>query len=199
VTAVTPPVNRPGGYLRVLEQASHPGGDVFETVLGIPAHPLLLHAAVVFVPLLVAAALAFALVPPVRSRIAWAVVLLALAGPLSALFTKLSGDAFRRRLIRRHLVSPQVLTKISTHQSYGNMTLYLTVGLGLLTLLLVGYVLAGARRAGGSGGAGVATAGPGATALLIVLVVGTVALALASGYYVFRTGDTGAHIVWKGF
>ncbi len=172
---------------------------MFQTVLGIPAHPLLLHAAVVFVPLLVAAALAYALVPPIRSRIAWAVVLLALAGPLSALFAKLSGDAFRHRLIRRHLVSPQVLAKVSTHQSYGNMTLYLTAALGLLTLLLVGYVLAGARRAGAYRGADVVAAGPGATALLVVLVVGTVALALAAGYYVFRTGDTGAHIVWKGF
>jgi hypothetical protein len=26
----------------------------------------------------------------------------------------------------------------------------------------------------------------------------TVALGAATGYYVFRTGDTGAHIVWSG-
>jgi len=31
-----------------------------------------------------------------------------------------------------------------------------------------------------------------------VLAVVTVGLALASAYYVFRAGDTGAHVVWTG-
>ncbi len=161
---------------------------MFETVLGIPAHPLLLHAAVVFIPLLVAAALAYALVPAIRPRIGWAVVLLALAGPLSALFAKLSGDAFRRRLIRRHLVSPQVISKVTTHQGYGNMTLYLTVALGVVVLVMVAVALARRNRSGASW-----------TALSLVLLVASVGLSVATGYYVFRTGDTGAHIVWQGF
>ncbi len=161
---------------------------MFETVLGIPAHPLLLHAAVVFVPLLVLAALAYALVPAIRTRIAWAVVLLALAGPLSALLAKLSGDAFRRRLIRRHLVAPEVISKISTHQSYGNMTLYLAAALGVVTLVAVGITLG---RRGASGRMW--------SAASIVLLIASVGLSVATGYYVFRTGDTGAHIVWQNF
>ncbi|HEX2356851.1 MAG TPA: hypothetical protein VHI50_10380, partial [Micromonosporaceae bacterium] len=65
---------------------------MFEEILGVPAHPLLVHAAVVFVPLLIAAALAYALVPALRGRVGWAVALLAVAAPLAAWFATLSGN-----------------------------------------------------------------------------------------------------------
>jgi uncharacterized membrane protein len=153
--------------------------NVFETILGIPAHPLLVHAAVVFVPLLVAAALAYPLIPRLRQRIAWAVVALAVVAPLSALFAKLSGDSFRNRLIHRDVASPEILAKISEHQSYGTMCLYLAAALGLVTLV---FVLLRSRPA----------------VLSLVLTVISVGLSLVTGYYAFRTGDTGAHIVWQG-
>jgi uncharacterized membrane protein len=149
-------------------------------ILGIPAHPLLVHAAVVFVPLLVVAALAYTLIPRLRQRIAWAVVALAVVAPCCALFAKLSGDAFRSRLIRRGTTSPEILAKISQHQSYGTTCLYLVAGLALVTLV---FVLLRSRPA----------------VLSVGLTVIAIGLSLATGYYVFRTGDTGAHIVWQGF
>ncbi len=154
---------------------------VFETVFGLPAHPLLIHAAVVFVPLLIFAGLVYAFVPQLRSRVAWAVAILAVVGPLSALAAKLSGDAFRARIVRKHLASPEILSKVDAHRHFGTLTVYLSVALGVVVLLLL-LVPALRQRVIG--------------AVSAVVVLG---LAVATGYYVYRTGDTCAHIVWSGY
>jgi hypothetical protein len=179
---------------------------LFEEVLGIPAHPLLVHAAVVFVPLQILAAFAYAIVPYVRRLIAWLVVALAVVAPLAALFSKLSGDAFRARLIRNGSVGPPVLDKISQHSSYGNNTLYFSIGLSVAMLALVAVQVLRSRRPATAG----AAAGDGeeahkgdqqAKGSIIVAAVLTVAVLVVgafTGYYVFKTGDSGAHIVWSG-
>jgi uncharacterized membrane protein len=158
---------------------------VFESFNGLPLHPLLVHAVVVLVPLLVIGALAYVLFPRLRGRLAWVVVLLALAAPVAALAAELSGTAFRARLIKRNLTSPSILTKISQHESYGQKLVYVTIALGVLTLL-VAYLTT--RR-------GVRVPAWGS----IVLNVAVVAVALACAFYVFQTGDTGAKTVWTGY
>ncbi|HEY7175652.1 MAG TPA: DUF2231 domain-containing protein [Micromonosporaceae bacterium] len=159
---------------------------MFNTIAGIPAHPLLIHAAVVFIPLLIIGAIVYALWPGVRGRINWAVIALAIIGPLAALFAKLSGQNLRRHLIDEHF-SGTILTKVNQHMSYGNMTLWFTIALGVVTLGVVGYLW----RV-------VPTGGTESIVVRAVSVVLTVALGAVTGYYVFRTGDTGAHIVWQG-
>ena len=47
---------------------------MFEEIGGLPLHPLVLHAAVVFVPLQVLLALGYALLPALRRATLWAVV-----------------------------------------------------------------------------------------------------------------------------
>jgi len=158
---------------------------VFNTILGIPAHPLLIHAAVVFIPLLIIGAIVFAVWPQSRSKIGWAVAALAIIGPISALFAKLSGQNLRQHLIDEHF-SGTILTKIDQHMSYGNMTLWWTIGLGVITLAIVGYVW---RARPGS---------KDSTAVRAASIVLTIGIGAVAGYYVFRTGDTGAHIVWSG-
>ncbi len=153
---------------------------IFETITGLPLHPLVIHAVVVLVPLLVLAGLAYALVPRLRGRIAWVTVLLALAGVGSTLLAKLSGDAFRRRIVRKHLASQEILVKIDSHRSLGTTTLYLTIALAVVVLALV--LLRNVPR--------------GASVVLAVLTVG---LGLVTVYYVYRTGDAGARIVWTGY
>jgi hypothetical protein len=143
------------------------------------------HAVVVLVPLLVIGVLAYVLVPRLRQRLGWVVALLAIAAPLAALLAKLSGDAFRARLIKRNLTSAEILVKISQHQSYGQVLLYVTAALGVLTLLVV--YLATWRAAD------VPVWGS------VTLNVAVVALALVCAFYAFRTGDTGAKIVWQGY
>ncbi len=153
---------------------------VFETFLGIPLHPFMIHTAVVFVPLLVLAALVYALVPRLRRRVGWLMVGLAVIAPLCALLSKLSGDAFRARLARRG-ASANLLSQIDGHRALGTRLVYIVAGLGVVALLLA--LLPPARQT---------------KAVSLALVVLTVVLSLASAYYVFRTGDTGAHIAWGG-
>ena len=74
---------------------------MFDKFMGLPMHPLLVHAVAVFVPLLVLAALAYAFIPPLRARVGWVAVLLAVAAPVSAFVTMKSGEALERRLIAK--------------------------------------------------------------------------------------------------
>jgi uncharacterized membrane protein len=153
--------------------------SVFETFNGLPLHPLVVHAAVVFIPLLIAAVLAYAFVPRVRSRVDWLVVGLAVVAPLTALTAKITGDAFRAREVRRHTASPSVLAKIDHHRLLGTWTLYVTIALGLVALALVLV----RRRP---------------VAVSALLVVAALGLSVAGGILVYLTGDSAAKIVWTG-
>lgn len=160
---------------------------MFNTIGGIPTHPLLIHAAVVFIPLLIVSAIVYAIWPRVRGKIWWAVVALAIIGPVAALFAKLSGQDLRQHLINTGVGQGALLVKINQHMSYGTNTLWWTIALGVVTLIVIGYL----RRA-------VPARGTESIAVRTVSVVVTVALGAVTGYYVFKTGDTGAHIVWQG-
>jgi uncharacterized membrane protein len=168
--------------VRGKDQGFNEEASVFEEVDGLPLHPLLIHAAVVFIPLLILGAVAYAVVPRLRPRIGWAVTLLAVVAPLAATFAKLSGDAFRKRLIEQNGLSGQLLNRVNDHRDLGNITLWLTIALGVTSLLLVFLT---SRRS---------PALPRGAAVVVALIV--VGLAVGSGYYVFWTGDYGARAVW---
>ena len=168
---------------------------MFNTILGIPAHPLLIHFAVVFIPLLVVGAIVYAAWPPFHPRIGWAVLALAIIAPFCGLFAKLSGQDFKARLIREKLTSSKGLSQIAVHNSYGNHTFWWTVALGILTLVLIGYYWQ-------TGKSTTTVATDGASSWNAVRIGSTVVMVVVGaivGYYVFRTGDTGAHIVWQGY
>jgi hypothetical protein len=169
---------------------------LFEKLLGLPAHPLLVHAAVIFVPLLVVGALAYALVPRWRSRIGWVVALLAVIGPISATLAKLSGDAFHNRLVRRG-ASGQLVDMIIQHRGYGTTTLWCAVPLGVVVLIFL-YLTSQRGPLARVGRLAAGEPRPGTSALLLhgVLIVVTVGLALASAFYVYKTGDSGARMSW---
>lgn len=159
--------------------------------MGIPAHPLLVHAAVVFVPLLAALTIAYALVPFVRAHTRWVLGLLALATPVAALLAKLSGDAFFKRLDEAGGISEGYYPRLERHQDLGTMTLYTSIALGVLALALV-YVVAPRAATPAAGRLG------STRAVSVALSVLAVAAAGASLYYVIRTGDSGAKAVWEG-
>ncbi|MFC0505456.1 DUF2231 domain-containing protein [Micromonospora costi] len=160
---------------------------MFEEFMGIPAHPLVLHAAVVFVPLLAVLTVGYAFIPPIRSHTRWVLGLLAVGAPLSALGAKLTGDAFFDRLLTGNRVSPEYVPRLEAHQEFGNLTLYATIGLGVVALALV-YLVAPASTAGA----------PARPALTWALRVLSLVAAGVSVYYVVRTGDSGAKAVWEG-
>jgi predicted membrane protein DUF2231 len=173
---------------------------VFETFLGLPAHPLIVHAAAVFVPLMIAAAVAYALVPRVRRPIGWLVLTLAVVGPAAAWAARLSGDAFRARLIRKRYATATLLKNLDVHRGYAYLTSWYTLLLGVLMVVLI---LAHRTRSLGVDPDTAAQASPAVVLPLppvldVILIVLVIAASVVTGYYIFRTGDTGAHIVWKG-
>jgi len=163
---------------------------MLEEFMGVPLHPLLVHAPVVFVPLLALLAVGYAFVPLIRPHTRWVLGLLAIATPVAAFLTKLSGDAFLRRLQSRNQVTPEFLPRLQAHQELGTLTVYATVALGLLTLALV-YLVAPRIAAA-------ATAADSSRALSLVVRLLTLVAAGVSLYYVIRTGDSGGKAVWEG-
>ncbi|MEV4618142.1 DUF2231 domain-containing protein [Asanoa sp. NPDC049573] len=154
-------------------------------ILGIPAHPLIIHAAVVFIPLLCLAAVVYALVPKVRGQIGWATLALAVIAPLAAWFAMESGEDLRDRLVAAGF-SAEILDKVNQHQSYGDRTWWFTLALGVVTLVML-FITSGSRRVPHV---------PVWTNLAFSIVI--IALAVATAIYVFLTGDSGAHAVWEG-
>jgi uncharacterized membrane protein len=151
---------------------------MFDEVLGLPVHALVVHFAVVLTPLLVAVSVAYALVPRWRSATAWAVVLLALGAFASVFASWASGP----RLLEARFATAEgpLADNIAAHAAFATPLLLAVLGLAAASLILV-YASRGDRF----GKAGTK-----------VLSGVTVVLALAAAYYVFRTGDSGARAVW---
>jgi uncharacterized membrane protein len=153
---------------------------VFDQIGGLPVHVLVLHAAVVFVPLLGLGAIVYGVVPRWRPRIGWAVFLLSIITPIVCFVTRESGLKFYDRVFPRS--SPAGKVMLNNHMHFGTLTFWFVLALGVVTLVTVILTM---RK----------------NALLprvadLGLAVVMVALAAISGYYVFRTGDSGAHVVW---
>ncbi|MET7876152.1 DUF2231 domain-containing protein [Micromonospora profundi] len=163
---------------------------MFEEFMGLPAHPLVLHAAVVFVPLLALLTVGYAFVPPIRPHTRWVLGLLAVGAPLSALLAKLSGDAFFDRMRSANRVTPEFLPKLEAHQEFGDFTLWASIGLAIVALALVRFVAPRTADANADARQG--------RALTVALQVLSLVAAGVAVYYVIRTGDSGAKAVWEG-
>lgn len=159
---------------------------MIDELMGLPAHPLIVHAAVIFGPLLIAAVLTYALVPPVRKTIWWAVAGLGVAGPIALWLAKLSGDSFRERQMRNG-VQGELLNKINEHANFGQMAAWYGTALGVLALAMVYLISTAARR-------------PISSSSQIVnyaLIVASLVLAGLTAYYLFKVGHSGATMVWE--
>lgn len=157
---------------------------MFERVLGLPAHPLFIHAAVVLVPLLAIAGVLYAVWPGARRHVRWTMIVLAVATPGAVFAAKQSGEAFEKS---DNFQSPELQEKIEQHEGFGTTLFLLVLGLALVALIMAYLVRPAADQSVGPVAAHWALAGL------------TVVLALAALYYVFKTGDTGAKMVWDGF
>ncbi|MDF5751986.1 DUF2231 domain-containing protein [Spongiactinospora sp. TRM90649] len=150
---------------------------MFEQILGLPAHPLIVHGAVVLAPLAVLASIAYALLPGWRTRLGWAVAGLSVAAPAAVFAARQSGIALKAQLFPDGPPA-QMAGPIGDHEGFAGPLLWTTVGLGVAGLLMV---FAGPRLG---------------KTLSAVLSGVTVLLALAVGFYVIRAGHTGAIAVW---
>jgi len=97
--------------------------------------------------------------------------------------------------VRNHTASPQGLINIDNHRSYGTITVYLTTGLAVLMLIML---LAQRASVRGTAQANLMIQPNGSVVIGAILSLVVVATAIVTGYYIFKTGDTGAHVVWNG-
>jgi uncharacterized membrane protein len=154
---------------------------VFDQINGLPVHALVLHFAVVFVPLLALGAIAYAVIPRWRPKIGWAVLALSIVAPITCFVTKESGEKLYDRTVAQGMKG-KALVELNKHMSFGTDTFWWVLALGVVTLVMV--LLTWRSRqlpmiASAAGG--------------VVMVV----LAVIAGYYVYRTGDSGATVVWN--
>ncbi|SCG43884.1 DUF2231 domain-containing protein [Micromonospora inositola] len=157
---------------------------MFREVNGLPGHVLVIHAVVVLVPLLALLSVAYGVLPRWRSRFGWAVAVLAVLTPIVTFVAKESGEELEKVLTGQGY-PPEGLQKIREHSEYGDTLLWFTLGLAVAALLLL-LVTSGLERVRRLP----SWLGWALTAVVAVLAV----FALV---YVYRTGDSGAKMVWS--
>lgn len=152
---------------------------MFSTISGLPAHPLIVHAVVVFVPLAALSGLIVAVWPAARARYAP----LALAVATIALVLVPVATHSGQQLVEH--VQPSSF--VAKHTAMANGLLPFVALLWLALAVLVGArVLRHSRNIDW------------AKYLVGVAAVAVVAGAVASGVQVARIGDSGARAAWHG-
>ncbi|WP_255657734.1 DUF2231 domain-containing protein [Actinoplanes sp. L3-i22] len=139
-----------------------------------------MHLAVVFVPLLAIGAVVYALAASWRPKLGWAVGLLAIAAPVATFVAKESGQKLYDSKLSTF--SPKGKQILADHMHFGSMTFWFVLGLGIVSLIMVALTLRAGRKL--------------PVVANLAFIVLTLVLAAGSGYYVFKTGDSGATAVW---
>ncbi|MGH3727487.1 MAG: DUF2231 domain-containing protein [Micromonosporaceae bacterium] len=171
---------------------------MFEEVLGLPAHPLTVHAPIVLVPLLIMVALGYALIPPLRRALGLALVVLSMLAPASVWGAREAGFAFRERLAARDMMPAELSAQVDEHATASLRLFWFTVALGVvgLVLAMVGRAM---RRSPEEEYESESGSGRGVLIVIAVLLaIAVLGLSGASGYYLFETGDSGSRMVWEG-
>jgi uncharacterized membrane protein len=149
------------------------------TIFGLPAHPLIVHAVVVLVPLAAVSGLVVAVWPAARARYAPLALAVATLALISVPLATQTGEKLESH------VRPSAFVEHHTAMADGLLPF-----MALLWLALA--VLVAARRFGASSDVNWPKYVAGAAA--VVAVVG----AVASGVQVVRIGDSGARAAWHG-
>lgn len=149
---------------------------MFDTILGLPVHPLVVHGVVVLVPVAACAAIAVAVVRRYRERYRYAPLVLTTMALVGAWVAIQSGQELKERL----QISGIVARQVTRHQDAGEMLLWPVLALWVLTILLV--VLE--RR-------------PPAPRVMSIVGFLTVVAGVAALVQVTLVGHSGATAVWS--
>jgi uncharacterized membrane protein len=151
---------------------------VFDLINGLPVHPLVVHAAVVLIPLSMLGTVLIAVKRSWRKSLGWWVVALTAAATVSAWVAKESGEALAKRV-----GEPEV------HASLGD-----TLPLIMVVMYVCTTALVVADRLTDRGDQAERKRSP----LVVVLGVVAVVVALGATFQTYRVGDSGAVAVWAG-
>ncbi|MFC7490191.1 MULTISPECIES: hypothetical protein [unclassified Knoellia] len=161
-------------------------------VNGLPAHVLVVHAAVVLTPLAVIAAIVFAAMPRWRFLTRWPTVALAVVATVATWSARFSGDDFFESRFAALPADSPVRAGIMEHQELGETLSLVTTAFFVVTVLGVALLGGPSGLASGRGAKERARAGV-EVALPVLIVVASVATLV----YVVRTGDAGARATWE--
>jgi hypothetical protein len=159
-------------------------------LFGLPAHPLLVHAPVVLIPLVGIGAIAMACSARVRERYGWLVLATAIVAGISVQLAIGSGKALR------HSVPNSVA--LSRHKNIAESLRPLILALFLVALAVM---LIDRRTRGSWPFRGAASATPSirpmGTLARIALIALTVVVAVGTNVRLFQIGDSGAKATWQ--
>lgn len=160
---------------------------MFDKIGNLPLHPLVVHAAVVGIPLAALLAFLFAF-PKTRAWARWPLAIVVVGATAVTFVAKQSGLAFEAALG----IKPgnPVGDLILKHSLLANQLFWIMIVfsvIGLLNVFLVSRGIAGSTDTGPKQSAIVRIALP-------ILLVAVAAVALV---WVVRIGDLGAHAVWN--
>ncbi len=144
---------------------------MFDTITGLPIHPLVVHAVIVLVPLSALGAIAVALRAPWDRRYGWLVVLGALVATGSSFVAKESGEALASR--------------VGLPEDHAEIAELMPVFSGLMLIAVTAlwwYDRGGDDRR---------------TTMRTVLAVLTILTAVVALLWAVRAGHSGATAVWK--
>ena len=147
-------------------------GGPLDLLFGLPVHPLVVHAAVVLVPLVALAALAMSYWPSFSIKYGKPVLILAVIAQLSLFVAKASGEPFEERLGK----------EIERHADLGEIAPLTFIP--LLGLLFIRWRM---DRSGATVGS------PRVRRLVSILLALSAILALV---FIYLTGHSGAESVW---
>ena len=146
--------------------------EPFGMFAGLPLHPLLVHSAVVLVPLVAIGALVMSYLPSFSRRHGKLILILALVAQVSVFLAKMSGEAFSEILQKN----------VEKHAELGEIAPFVT-----LPMVVLIYLRWRMDRAGSS---------IGNVVLRRLASVALVISSLASLVMIFLVGHSGASSVW---
>ena len=153
-----------------------------ESVLGLPVHPLVVHAAVVLIPLSSILTIVIAASPDRRARLGWLVWLLSSGGLVSCFVAISSGE-----VLQSELYPDGVPVAVTNHESFGRTVLWFAAALWLSVTALLLLDLNRRRHTG-----------VGSPVLPTVVAVVAILAAMAATGQVLVTGWTGTENRWSG-
>jgi hypothetical protein len=139
---------------------------------GLPLHPLLVHSAVILVPLVAIGALVMSYLPSFSRRHGKLILIVALVAQVSVFLAKISGEAFSEILDK----------EVEKHAQLGEIAPFVTIPMVALI-----YLRWRMDRAGSS---------TGSAAIRRLTSVALVIASLASLVVIFLVGHSGASSVW---
>lgn len=154
-------------------------------IAGLPAHPLLVHAVVVLIPLAALMVVVGSVWPAARRRLGILTPLVALVALVFVPLAKEAGEA-----LERQVPASAVLER---HTELGDQLLPWAIGLFVVAVGQWLWFRLRARRADEP----TRSARPGARVATIAIAVVAVVVAGATTYSVVQVGDSGARAVWS--